>query len=189
MTAEECQQCNMINPKYHFISVPDMLSWANGKVNVMYCVKESIDIPRAISTLVENNATHRAFLEVHVDEFIDTVTSNVPNWEEVYYVIEIKHPEDIDVMFESCNDEALKRSFLFEFQNYEDFPDVQSDIARVKAKGIRTMAVSRDSPFTATVQNHLDLFNAGFDVAYTYNLANAVEARIQVNTDRNISPA
>jgi hypothetical protein len=38
------------------------------------------------------------------------------------------------------------------------------------------------------VNNHLDLYNAGFDVAYTYNLANAVEARIEINTGRGLVP-
>jgi hypothetical protein len=39
------------------------------------------------------------------------------------------------------------------------------------------------------VQNNLDIFEAGFDVVYTYNLANAVVARQQINTENGVSPA
>ena len=189
MTAAECQQCEMINPQYNFISVPDMLAWADGKVNVMYCVKEDADIPRAISTLVENNATHRAFLEVHVNAFLQLVAEDTPGWKETYFVIEIKSAADVDTMLES-SDEALGRAFLFEFQDWEEWSeaDISADIARVAARGVRTMAVSKSNPVTATVQNHLDLFHAGFEVAYTYNINNAVDARIQVNTEHGVSP-
>jgi hypothetical protein len=33
-----------------------------------------------------------------------------------------------------------------------------------------------------------DIYHAGFDVVYTYNLDNAITARIQVNTANGISP-
>lgn len=193
MSAEECQQCEMINKDYNFVSVPDMLSWADGKVNVMYCVKESADIPRAITTLIENNATHRAFLEVHVNEYLDTIASNTPHWDEVYYVIEIKSPADIDTLLNNtaCDDLCKKRSFLYEIQdslNREKYPDLDNDIERVKQNGIRVMGVTPSNPVTATVRNHLELFQAGYDVAYTYNLGNAVEARMQVNGENGIEP-
>lgn len=51
------------------------------------------------------------------------------------------------------------------------------------------MGVSNSNPVSATVQNHLDMFNAGFEVAYTYNTDNAVEARAQINAKNSISPA
>jgi glycerophosphoryl diester phosphodiesterase len=188
MTAEEAMQCQMINPQYNFISVPDMLAWADGKVNVMFCVKESTDLPRAISTLVELDATHRAFLEVHVSEFLQAATDNYPGWDQVYYVIEVGSTADIDNML-AVSDEVLRRAFLFEFKDYKEWPEVEKDMDRVKARGVRTMTMSNQNPITATVQNHVDLFHAGFDVAYTYNTDNAMDARYQVNTEREISPA
>ena len=187
MTAEECGQCEMINKDYRFISVPDMLAWADGKVNVMYCVKDDKDIPRAISSLIEYNATHRAFLELHVGPYLTTVNANIPGWDEVYWVIEVSNTADIDTMLAN-SDAVLKPAFLFEFKDWEHWPNVQSDIDRVHARGIRTMAVSKDNPVTATVDNHVNLFHAGFEVAYTYNLGNAVQARVQVNSERGISP-
>lgn len=46
------------------MSVPDLLAWGFERMNIMLCVKEDADLPRAISTLIEGNATQRAFLEV-----------------------------------------------------------------------------------------------------------------------------
>ena len=71
-----------------------MLAWAKGKINVMYCVKESSDIPRAISTVIENGAQDRAFLEISVSEMLEIATAS-EGWDEVYYVIELKHHEDV----------------------------------------------------------------------------------------------
>lgn len=50
------------------------------------------------------------------------------------------------------------------------------------------MGVSRDNALTATVKNQLNIFQAGFDVVYTYNLLNAVTARKITNTKNGISP-
>jgi glycerophosphoryl diester phosphodiesterase len=94
MTAEDCTKCQMALTDYHFITVPQFLSWSNGKVNVMLCVKESTDIQRAITTVVENDATHRAFLELHVDELITVEQQNYTSWQDVYYIAEIKSLQD-----------------------------------------------------------------------------------------------
>jgi hypothetical protein len=89
----------------------------------------------------------------------------------------------------SAPSDVLARTFMFEFNDWESYDgDLASDIALVESRGIRSFAPTRDSPVTATVQNHLDLYAAGFDVAYTYNLANAVEARIQVNEENGVAP-
>jgi hypothetical protein len=54
--------------------------------------------------------------------------------------------------------------------------------------GIRTFAATRDSAVGATVDNHRAIYDAGFDVVYTYNIDNAVIARIDVNTANGITP-
>ena len=78
---------------------------------------------------------------------------------------------------------------MIEFQDWETWDgDLTTDINLVKSYGIRTFAPTRSSPVTATVQNHLDIFNEGFQVVYTYNLTNAVTARQTVNEDNGISP-
>jgi glycerophosphoryl diester phosphodiesterase len=93
-TAVENAACHMLNTTYTFQPVPDMLAWADDRVNFMFCVKESADIPRAISTLIENNATHRAFLEIGVGEMQNVVATNMEGWDQVYYIIEVHNPDD-----------------------------------------------------------------------------------------------
>jgi hypothetical protein len=85
---------------------------------------------------------------------------------------------------------VLKRTFLFEFNNWDEWDptELASCISAAKTAGVRTVGVSRSSPVTATVKNQLDIFNAGFDVVYTYNLTNAVEARQITNKKNNITP-
>jgi glycerophosphoryl diester phosphodiesterase len=102
MTAAECKQCKMLNTEYNFITASEFLAWGLGKSNVMFCVKEERDIPRAISTLIENKATNRAFLEVHLDALLNVVASNVDGWDKVYYVMNI-----------NSIDEFNRFSFLF----------------------------------------------------------------------------
>jgi glycerophosphoryl diester phosphodiesterase len=189
MTAAECEQCKMELTNYTFISAPTLLAWAQDKVNVMFCVKESTDIPRAITTLLENNASHRSFLEIGFGDFLALESNAVPHWQEVYYVIELSTSQQISTLITNSSKELLSRAFLFEFNNWEDWEDtLKQDIASVQSAGRRAFAASKDSPLTASVNNHLDIYHTGFDVAYTYNLANAVQARMEVNTERGLTP-
>ena len=95
MTSEECSKCQMEITNYTFLTVPQFLAWAGDKVNVMFCVKQSIDIPRAITSLLEYNASHRAFLEVHTNDYLALANNAVPYWEEVYYVVEMYNQDDL----------------------------------------------------------------------------------------------
>ena len=80
--AADIEKCKMALTDYHFISVPDLLGWAKDKVIVMLCVKRPEDIARAVSTLIENNATDRAFLEIRVGDVVNLVPQ-APGWEKV----------------------------------------------------------------------------------------------------------
>lgn len=189
MTAEQCKKCRMAVSDYYFISVPEFLSWADGNVNVMLCVKEYEDFPRAISTLIEQNATNRAFLEIGYGSYRNLVASNVPNWDKVFYVVQVDTSNDIMNLLNG-DSLALSRAFLFEFHNWEEWTgDITSDISLVKKQGFRTFAATNSNGVTATVENHLKIYNLGFDVVYTYNLTNAITARQDVNTKNGIFPA
>lgn len=193
MTADECQQCKMALTNYTFITVPDFLSWANGNVNVMLCVKRDEDIPRAITTLAENNASSRAFLEVGLGSFLSisdpASASYAPGWDKTYFVVQVDGASDVDTLL-SLEKSRYSRAFLIEFHHWEDWEDdITSNISKVKAQGLRTFAATRANGVTATVEDHLRIYHAGFDVAYTYNIDNAVQARQMVNRKRGISPA
>lgn len=95
MTSDECAKCQMEVTKYKFVKVPDLLAWADNKINVMFCVKESTDIPRAITSLLEYNASHRAYLEVHTNDYLELEKNQVPHWDEVYYVVEMYSHTDL----------------------------------------------------------------------------------------------
>ena len=62
----------------------------------MFCVKETADIPRAITTLIENHAVNRAFLEISVNEILDIVANNSEGWEEVYYIINMGNIDEFN---------------------------------------------------------------------------------------------
>lgn len=186
MTTAECEACKMEVTSYHFISVPDLLGWSNGKVNVMLCVKEESDIPRAISTLTENNATHRAFLELGLGPFLTTVSAQTPDWNSVFYILEIRSPSDVATLAQQPA-EVLRRAILVEFCDYAKWGSTLSDdINTLHKLGLRAVGVTDSNSLTATKEQHLEIFRAGFDVVYTYNLEHAVEARVEVNTGRGL---
>jgi hypothetical protein len=194
-TAAENEQCKMLLTEYTFISVPYLLEWAADKVNVMLCVKQaSTDLPRAISTLIENNATQRAFLELKLGDFIQYVANNTPNlpgWDQVYFVVEIYSTSDVSTLL-ALPPEILARAFLVEFNDFtvwEGPNTVEVDVATVKERGIRTMAKSRTNHVTATVADHISIYHTGIQVVYTYNLDNAVVARHDVNLKNGVVPA
>jgi hypothetical protein len=148
----------MIYTDYTFSTVPEVLSWAAETINFMFCVKETHDIARAITTLIENNATHRAFLEISVSEMLDVVVAEaLEGWESVYYVINMHTPEELNRIL-SSSPEILKRTFLFEFNEWEQWDSLEENIALAKEAGIRTFAATKDNGLMATVDNHLVSF-------------------------------
>ena len=107
--ASDLEKCTMALSKDTFISAPALLHWASEKVIVMFCVKESTDIARAITTLIEANATDRAFLEVHVGDLVSLVPS-LPGWDQVWYLADASNPSDINA---TLGGPALHRTFAF----------------------------------------------------------------------------
>ena len=96
MTADECTtQCRMEATDFTFTSASQLLAWADNKINVMFCVKETRDIARAIEVLIENNATHRAFLELRLNNLLNVEKENIVNWEKVFYVVELSNNNDV----------------------------------------------------------------------------------------------
>lgn len=86
------------------MSVPELLNYTHNNVITMLCVKRSQDIPRAITTLIENNATDRAFLEIGMNDFLQLAATSTPHWSEVYYLVGLPC---IHFYFESISPECL----------------------------------------------------------------------------------
>jgi hypothetical protein len=160
----------------------------------MFCVKEPRDIARAVSTLLENQAQDRAFLEIKVRDLIQINNQTVPNFDQVYYLAEADQYDDLGLLLGRAAPELLARVFMFEFGpdwaswNQTIMPNVTQVIDNVlHPRGIRALtATSRVVPSVQEQQAYFDVY--GFDVVYTYDTKNAVQARINVNTERNISP-
>lgn len=84
-------------------------------------MKRSTDLPRAITTLIQHNATHRAILEVGLQDYLTaTVTSRYPGWDKVYYVVELNNADDVTRLL-SYEPETFDRAFLFEFNSFPDW--------------------------------------------------------------------
>jgi hypothetical protein len=86
--------------------------------------------------------------------------------------------------------DVLKRTFLFEFNDWTSWDPaaLSSCMAGAKAAGVRTVGVTKSNALAATLRDHMQIFEAGFDVVYTYNLDNAVTARRITNLQRGVVP-
>jgi len=186
MTAAECTSCTMALTSYTFISVPELLKWSHQKVIVMLCVKRSEDIARAISTLIENGATDRAFLEVRVRDL--PIVANVSGWDKVYYLAEGGSAADIDKILSKDYAWLLPRIFTFEYDpSYQSWGiDIGKSIVRLHGKGIRTFTAT--SQWWPSVASQEKLWDDGFDVVYTYGTQNGIIARTNIDKKRGVIP-
>ena len=108
-------------------------------------------------------------------------------WDQVYYLAELGSAAEIDTMLAQPA-ELLARTFTFEFDDGWDGwgIDVAATVRdKLHPKNIRALAASEKVP---TVRGQKKLWEAGFDVVYSYGLANAVTARTEVNNERNVTP-
>ena len=90
-----------------------MLFLACAHDHVQLCVKRPEDIPRAVQTIIDNNATDRAFLEIKIPDFV-ALYEKAPNWDQVYVLAEAGSLGDITTLF-SGSKALLERAFTFEF--------------------------------------------------------------------------
>ena len=189
MTVAECTACKMAVSNWTFSSLPELLAWSNGNVITMLCIKRKQDIPRAISSIVQLNATDRVFLEIRVPDLLtDVLGSKPPGWDKVYYVAEGGSAADVDSVLSDSFSGLLPMAFMFEFD--PGFPNwginLTQTVERLHLRGMKTFTAT--SRFLPSVEEQVGLFNEGIDIVYTYDTVNAVQARELVNTARGISP-
>ena len=188
MTAAQVTSCHMLPSLETFPRVDDVLAWAKGKLIVMLTVKESSDFAGGIATVLAAGAQDRVFFEIGTGDFQNTLKS-VTGGKKVYYLVKIDATSDVDLMLYKGKS---PRAFMYELEPTYSNASAAQVAAMIKTKlrpaGIRPFAASAANPITATVQNHLGLFNQGFEVVMSYNLANGVAARIKANKAAGISP-
>jgi glycerophosphoryl diester phosphodiesterase len=189
MTVAECTSCKMALTNYTFSSLPELLSWSSGNVIVMLCVKRPQDIARAISSVVELNATGRVFLEIRVPDLLEFVLAAQPaGWNEVFYVAEGGSAADVRTVLSSAFTPLLPMAFMFEFDpSYTSWGiNLTETVQQLHSRGMKTFTAT--TRFLPSVESQVALFNDGIDIVYTYDTQNAVLAREQVNEARGISP-
>lgn len=166
----------------------------------MLCVKVSSDIPRAISTLVENNATHRAYLEIHINDLLNLEATAVRDWQNVYYTVHVSnaaeistyvklssvqnsqwsHMKVLQLLYSMIGASPLVRSraFLLEFDGWDSWSGVEEQIARAKSYGFRTFAKSNDD--FATVKNNLCVYMHLFVCLRVYSILLAYDLAYRI---------
>ncbi len=188
MTAADVTSCHMFpSATETFPRVADVLAWARGKLIVMLTVKDD-RWDGAITNVIAAGAQDRAFLETNTGAMQLSIPA-VAGWEQVRELVNIAQTSDIDLMLTTT---SPAQAFMYEMQpTYADATAAQVTgiiTNRLHPAGVRSFAATNNNQLQATVQNHLDLFNEGFDVVMSYALANGVAARTQINQSRGITP-
>ena len=185
MTSTQVTQCHLTVTGQTYITVPHLLQWALGKTIVMLCVKEPRDIARAITTIIENNATDRTFLELRLGNLQSVV--NLPEYDQVYYLAECNSADDIQLVL-ALPPSLRARVFAVEFEPVTCCGDsVAATRKLLHPAGIKALGVS--GKFQPSESSQQLLFTQyAMDIDYTYGLANAVKARTAVNQQRGVVP-
>jgi hypothetical protein len=190
MTADEVTCCHLIGSTTQtFQRVSDLLTWAHGRTVVMLDVKNAVDLPRAISTGIEVGAQDDLFLEVHFSDYVATVIG-APGWEQIHYLLNFAEdpaPTNVDALL-AMNHPA--QAFMVELNPTYTGWNAAAITALITQKlhpaGVRAFTSTPISNPTAA--DHQVLFDEGFDVVMTYDLAVGLPVRESVNQSRGVSP-
>jgi hypothetical protein len=190
MTADEVTCCHLIGETTQtFQRVSDLLAWAHGRTVVMLDVKNPVDLPRAISTGIEAGAQDDLFLEVHFSDYMAGAVG-APGWEQIHYVINMAEdaaPTDVDALI-TMNHPA--QAFMVELAPTYDGWDAAAMkmliMSKLHTSGVRAFTSTPTKAPTAA--DHQALFDEGFDVVMTYDLAVGLPVREAVNQARSVSP-
>ena len=184
-TADEVTKCHIFpSTTETFQRLDTVLEWARGKVVIMLTVKESVDFPRAIQTVIEHNALDYVFLETGIGDLQTSVPKN-PDWQKSWYNMQTDSEADVDTVI-ALNNPHLP--FIEINVNYQEAQNAKTaDLLKNKIHpaGKRGFV---STIHLASVEQHKSMWDEGFDILMTYNLDNAIQARTEVNTARGVSP-
>ena len=164
--------------------VDEVMEWARGKVLLMLTVKSEADFARAISTTLEHDAADYVFIEAYPGAFQNTILA-LPDHEKLLYNIDLGGMDEAEALFAQKNPLV----FLYEMDaTYADTPAAQMNAfitAKLHPAGLKSF-VQGDKSLSYDQQRAL--LDEGFDVLMTYALDAAIQARIDVNTQRGLTP-
>ena len=186
MTADEVTKCHIFpSDTETFQRLDTVLEWARGKVVLMLTVKEPVDFPRAIQTVMEHNALDYVFLETGVGDLQNAVTQS-PDWQKSWYNASVDSEAELDTVIQTVKSPRV--AFLeisVAYQEAENAKMAGLLSQKIHPAGMRGFVSTIHLP---AVADHQALWDAGFDVIMTYNLDNALVARKAVNAARGITP-
>lgn len=163
----------------------EFVEWARGKILIHLDIKEAAHIPVMAQAVIDHAAQDYVFLALSPGE-AQTIWPTVPGHDEVHFEIRVGSVADIDAALGPLRHPTL---FLLEGDATWDGVDetaMRAQVARVHAAGLRIMASS--DTYLATVENHLHLYDMGFDVILSYDCENGVAAAREVNRARGWPP-
>ncbi len=185
-TADQVTKCHIFpSDTQTFQRLDTVLEWARGKVVIMLTVKEPVDFPRAIQTVIEHNALDYVFLETGLGD-LQTAVPKSADWQKTWYNASVSSEAELDAVLQSSAKPVV--AFLEIGVDYQEAANAKmADLLskKIHPAGLRGFVSSIHLP---TPADHVALWDAGFDVIMTYNLDNALVARTQVNAARGIEP-
>jgi len=181
MTAAEVTKCHRLPSQTEtFQRLDDVLGYARGKFVVQVCVKLQAETAAIAAAVLAAGAQDFAFLEISTSD-LQTLVPPIPNGNKLWYLINVgNNVSEVDTLLDTIKN---PRAFMYEFE--PTTPVASLVTTRLHPAGIRSFTYDKNASATPAIKA---LFDASFDVVSTNATATAVQARVQVNTARSISP-
>jgi glycerophosphoryl diester phosphodiesterase len=182
ITAAEVTACHRFPSSTEtFQRLDDVLGYLRGKMVAQLTVKRSQDYARTIAQIHGSGAEDFTFMEISTSE-LQTLIPTLPGSGSVWYLVNVaSNLAEIDTLLNTIQN---PRAFMYEMDSTVSLGTLVT--ARLHPAGVR--AFTYDSSATASAAELKALFDSGYDVVSAQTGANDVQARIQVNTARGVSP-
>lgn len=182
ITAAEVTACHRFpSTTETFQRLDDVLAYLRGRMVAQLTVKRSLDYARTIAQIHASGAEDFTFMEISTSE-LQTLIPTLPGSGSVWYLVNVaSNLAEIDTLLNTIKN---PRAFMYEMDSTVSLGTLVT--ARLHPAGVR--AFTYDSSATASAAELKALFDSGYDVVSAQTGANDVQARIQVNTARGVSP-
>lgn len=182
-TAARITQCHReTSTTEMFQRLDDVLNYLRGKMVVQLCVKRSEDYQRTIDEIHALGAEDFAFVELRSAAELQTLIPTLLGADTVWYLVNVgSSVADVDTLIDVIQN---PRAFMYEFDPGVDVSTLTPN--RLHPADVRSFTY--DNAATISVQTIQGYFEQGYDVVSAQDGPNNVQARINVNTARGITP-
>ncbi len=179
MNASDVTACHRFPSNETFQRLDDVLDALRGKLVAQLCVKVNTDFGRTITAVLAKGAEDFAFIEVNSGDF--PLIAPLPGSDKLYYLVNAaSNVADVDTVLALHN----PRVIMIELD-----PTVAlSGMAASKIHPGGARAFTYDNSSTATAATLKALFDQGYDVVSSNLTAPDIQARVQVNQARGLTP-